>query len=187
MRIARLHEQYDITIVWTHFPLHPDTPEEGLALQELFAGRNVDLAATQARMRGLMTQEGLPYGERTHTFNSRLAQELGKWADTQEQDSAIHDALFHAYFVTGQNIGQLDTLVRIAAAVGFPEAEARQVLTSRRFKVAIDADWQRAAAFGITAVPTFVANGRGVVGAQPYEVLERLLVTAGAARRDAEA
>ena len=58
---------------------------------------------------------------------------------------------------------------------------------ARRFKAAIDADWQRAAALRITAVPTFVANGRGVVGAQPYEVLERLSVIAGAARRDAEA
>jgi predicted DsbA family dithiol-disulfide isomerase len=57
------------------------------------------------------------------------------------------------------------------------------VLIERHFKDAVDADWQRSRAFGITGVPTFVANGRGVVGAQPYEVLERLLVLAGAAPR----
>jgi predicted DsbA family dithiol-disulfide isomerase len=168
-----------VNIVWTHFPLHPETPEEGVTLEELFAGRNVDRQASQARMRGLMAQEGLPYGERTKTYNSRLAQELGKWADTQPNGAGIHDALFRAYFVDGQNIGNLDTLVAIAEGVGLSGAEACQVLTQRRFKDAVDADWQRARAFGITGVPTFVANGRGVVGAQPYEVLERLMEVAG--------
>jgi predicted DsbA family dithiol-disulfide isomerase len=134
-------------------------------------------------MQGLMATEGLPYGERTHTYNSRLAQELGKWADTQEQGAAFHDAMFQAYFVEARNIGDIDTLVQIAERVGLPASEARDVLTERRFKAAVDADWQRSQAFGITGVPTFVANGHGVVGAQPYEVLERLLTIAGATPR----
>jgi predicted DsbA family dithiol-disulfide isomerase len=116
-----------------------------------------------------------------------LAQELGKWADTQEQGAAFHDAMFHAYFVAGQNIAEIDTLVQIAESVGLPAAEARAVLTERRFKAAVDADWARSRAFGITGVPTFVANGRGVVGAQPYEVLERLLAMAGAQPRNGQA
>jgi predicted DsbA family dithiol-disulfide isomerase len=138
-------------------------------------------------MRGLMAQEGLPYGERTHTFNSRLAQELGAWATTQVDGEGIHDALFHAYFVAGKNIGHIDTLVEVAEAVGLPGSEARQVLVSRRFKDTVDTDWQRAMRLGVTGVPTFVAQGRGVVGAQPYEILERLVVLAGAQRRDTPA
>jgi predicted DsbA family dithiol-disulfide isomerase len=35
----------------------------------------------------------------------------------------------------------------------------------------------------VTGVPTFVAGGHGVVGAQPYEVLVKLLEQAGAQRR----
>lgn len=155
-------------------------------MAERFAGQNVDRAARQARMQGLMDQEGLPYGERTHTYNSRLAQELGKWADTQEQGNAFNDAMFQAYFVAGRNIGDIETLVQIAEEVGLSASEARAVLTERRFKDAIDADWQRSREYGITGVPTFVANGKGVVGAQPYEMLERLLVVAGAAPRNAQ-
>ncbi len=138
-------------------------------------------------MRGLMAQEGLPYGERTHTYNSRLAQELGAWASTQADGAGIHDALFQAYFVEGKNIGAIDTLVEVAEAVGLSGSEARQVLVARRFKDAVDVDWQRAMRLGVTGVPTFAAQGRGVVGAQPYEVLERLVVLAGAQRRDAPA
>lgn len=180
-----MKEQYDINIVWTHFPLHPETPADGVSLEELFAGRSkADVEARQARMKGLMAEEGLPYGERTHTYNSRLAQELGKWADTQPQGDVFHDAMFRAYFVAGQNIGDIDTLVQIAASVGLSANEARAVLTERRFKAEIDTDWQRSRDYGITGVPTFVAGGRGVVGAQPYATLERLLHMAGAARRN---
>jgi predicted DsbA family dithiol-disulfide isomerase len=167
-----------------HFPLHPETPKEGVSLETLFAGRNIDVEAMYARMKHLMDEEGLPYSKRTHTYNSRLAQELGKWADTQPGGEAIHDALFQAYFVEGRNIGEVATLVEIATSVGLPAADARRVLTERTFSAAIDADWQKSRAYGITGVPTFVAGGYGVVGAQPYEVLERLIEQVAEERGD---
>jgi predicted DsbA family dithiol-disulfide isomerase len=55
--------------------------------------------------------------------------------------------------------------------------------TERTYRRAVDDDWERARTIGVTAVPTFVAAGSAVVGAQPYEVLEQLIVTAGAKRR----
>jgi predicted DsbA family dithiol-disulfide isomerase len=166
-----------------HFPLHPETPVEGRSMAELYAGRNVDPEAMYQRMKGLMDSEGLPYGRRTHTYNSRLAQELGKWADTQPGGWAIHDALYKAYFVHARNIGDPDILVEIAQSGGLPADEARAVLATRRFKDAIDADWAKSHAYGVTGVPTFVAARYGVVGAQPYEVLEQLVEKAGAPRR----
>lgn len=163
---------------WIHFPLHPETPAEGKSLQELFAGRGYDMPKMQAQMRARMAAEGLPYGERKMTYNSRLAQELGKWAEEQPGGEAIHDALFKAYFVDGRNIGDADVLVQIAESVGLPGDKAREVLTTRSFKAAVDADWQKSREYGVTGVPTYVANGRGVVGAQPYEVLEELVESA---------
>jgi predicted DsbA family dithiol-disulfide isomerase len=64
-----------------------------------------------------------------------------------------------------------------------PADEARAVLTERRFKQAVDADWAKSYSYGVTGVPTFVAARYGVVGAQPYEVLEQLVQKGGAARR----
>ena len=160
---------------WVHFPLHPETPAEGKSLKELFAGRHYDIEARQAEMRARMASEGLPYGNRTMTYNSRLAQELGKWADTQPGGEAIHDALFKAYFVDGRNIGDVDVLLEVAESVGLPKEKAREVLEKRTFKDAIDQDWAKSRAYGVTGVPTFVAGRYGVVGAQPYEALVRLV------------
>lgn len=162
-------------VKWVHFPLHPDTPQNGRSLEDLFAGRGYDIPKMQAQMRARMQAEGLPYGTRTMTYNSRLAQELGAWADTQPGGEAIHDALFRAYFVDAKNIGDPEVLVDIAKSVGLPADQAREVLEKRTYKDAIDADWQKSHQYGVTGVPTFVVGNRGVVGAQPYEVLEELV------------
>ena len=183
MRTERLKQTFDITVKLVHFPLHPETPAEGRSMAELYAGRNVDPEAMYRRMKGLMDAEGLPYGRRTHTYNSRLAQELGTWAETQPGGAALHEALYKAYFVEARNIGDPEILVEIAQSVGLPAEEARAVLAERRFKDAVDADWAKSRDYGVTGVPTFVAGGYGVVGAQPYEVLEQLLEKVGAQRR----
>ena len=183
MRVEKLKETFEVETVLVHFPLHPETPLEGRSMAEVYAGRNIDPEAMYQRMKGLMDAEGLPYGRRTHTYNSRLAQELGKWADTQPGGAAIHDKLYQAYFVEARNIGDVGILVEIAQSVGLPADEARAVLAERRFKDAVDADWAKSHAYGVTGVPTFVAARYGVVGAQPYEVLEQLVEKAGAPRR----
>jgi predicted DsbA family dithiol-disulfide isomerase len=176
VRIEKLRTEHHVRIEWVHFPLHPETPVEGgRSLADLFAGRNVDRAAMHAQMKARMDAEGLPYGERTTTYNSRLAQELGKWADTQPGGEALHDALFRAYFVEARDISQPAVLLEIVEHLGLPVDAARQVLEQRTFQAAVDADWELSRRYGITGVPTFVAGRRGVVGAQPYEVLEQLV------------
>src|SRR3984893_8163177 len=170
VRVEKLPQAFDVETVLVHFPLHPETPVEGRSMAEVYAGRNVDPEAMYQRMKGLMAAEGLPYGRRTHTYNSRLAQELGKWADSQPGGAALHDKIYQAYFVEARNIGDPDLLVELAQSVGLPAEEARAVLTERRFKDAVDADWAKSHQYGVT-------------GAQPYEVLEQLLDRAGAKRR----
>ena len=165
-------------IKWVHFPLHPDTPMEGRSLADLFAGRGYDIPKMAEQMRARMEAEGLPYGDRSMTYNSRFAQELGAWADTQPGGDAIHDALFRAYFVDGKNIGDLETLVGIAQAIGLSADAARESLEKRTFKDVVDADWEKSHAYGVTGVPTFVAGKHGLVGAQPYEALEQLVTQA---------
>lgn len=184
-RVKKLKQDYDITVRLVHFPLHPETPTEGRTLLELFGRGPEDIKAKNTRMKGLMEAEGLPYSERSHTYNSRLAQEIGTWAETQSGGNAIHDKFFEAYFVDRRNIGDVEVIVDVVRSVGLDERKARAVLAERRFKDAVDADWAKSRSYGVTGVPTFVCNGQGLVGAQPYETLERLMAEIGARRRSA--
>ena len=136
-----------------------------------------------ARMKGLMDGEGLPYNRRTHTYNSRLAQELAKWADTKPGFEKIHEILYKAYFVDSRNLADKRVLLEVAQSVGLPVDEAESIIDNRTFKHEVDADWQKARQYGITGVPTFAVNGSKVVGAQPYEILAQHLTAAGAKPR----
>ena len=136
-----------------------------------------------ARLKKVAKELGLPLGERKKTYNSRLAQELGKWAETKGKGNEYHDAVFRAYFVDGENIAKADVLMGLVKAVGLPENEAREALQMRAFKESVDSDWNLAYQMGISAVPTFALNHQTVVGAQPYEVLEQFLRNNGVKKK----
>jgi len=176
-RVEKLRRNFDVDVQWLFFPLHPDTPANGLLLTELFAGRAIDIEAIHARLKSLMEAEGLQFNARTHTYNSRLAQELAKAFDS------LRDPLYKAYFEDARNIGDIEVLVNVAQASGRPAEEARLVVTERTHRAAVDADWEEARRYGITGVPSFVVGNQKVVGAQPYEILERFLIAAGVERK----
>ena len=185
MRIEKLQRTFNIDVKLVHFPLHPDTPAEGRSMAEFYASRGRDPHQMYLQMKARMDAEGLPYGERTHTYNSRLAQELGKWGDTAEGGEVLHDAFYRGYFVDRRNIGDAQVLLDIVKQQGLSVDSAREVLEQRSFRDAVDADWSKSQQAGVTGVPTFVAGGYAVVGAQPYEVLEQLMGEIGATRVDA--
>jgi predicted DsbA family dithiol-disulfide isomerase len=147
--------------------------------------RGPEIVARNQRMKENMDREGLPYNaERNMSYNSRLAQELSKWAENKGKGGEIHSALFRAYFVDVKNIGKLAPLVEIANEVGLPADEATDVLMSRTFKQSVDDDWRRCAAYGVNAVPTFLAGRYMMVGAHPYESLEQLVQKANEEARE---
>ena len=178
-----MRDGYDLEVKWIAFPLHPETPEEGLSLERLFAGRDIDIGQVLARMTAVAEAEGLPFGPRTHTYNSRLAQELGKWAEEMDAGEEFHRAAFEAYFADGVNLARKEVLTSLAESVGLDPGEAREILEERAYALKVDEDWNYARASGVMAVPTFGAGGRMVVGAQSYETLEALVVSAGAGSR----
>jgi len=156
---------------------------EGLTLEKLFEGRGVDIHEVMERLRRVALEEGLPFGKREKTYNSRLAQEMGKWAESEGRGALFHKAAFHAYFYDGINIGLTPNLVNLAVKVGLSREKAEEVLKERAFKDAVDSDWARSHELEIIAAPTFMIDTHRLVGAQPYEVLEGFLIQNHVERR----
>ena len=137
-----------------------------------------------AHLRTTADELGLPFGPRTKTYNSRLAQELGMWAITLGKGDDFHLAAFKAYFADGVNLAKIPVLLKITRNLGLPGKEAAQVLTDRLYMDAVDRDWQESQLKGITAAPTFIMGQHKLVGAQNYQALEQLVRLHGAAKRD---
>jgi predicted DsbA family dithiol-disulfide isomerase len=160
---------------WTVFPLHPETPEAGIELAELFAGRDLDLSAMQQRLAAAAEREGLPLTPRSRTFNSRRAQELGKLAQKMGRLKSYQESVYQAYFVEGRNIALREPLMELAKRAGLPELEARQALEDGTFAKEVDEDWQRSRALGISGVPAFLCEERLLVGFRPYQDLVAMI------------
>ncbi|MCE5335905.1 MAG: DsbA family protein [Desulfobacteraceae bacterium] len=175
-RIEKLKQQYGVTVRSICYPLRPDTPEEGLSMEELFAGRGVDIPAVLARLERAASDCGVPFGPRTHTYNSRRAHELAKWAATLGKEDEFHLAVFRAHFVYGLNIARIAVLIEAACSVGLDGSRVEAILAQGTFCEAVDRDWEYSRRCGIVVAPTFQYGGRRLGGAQPYRSLEKLIL-----------
>jgi predicted DsbA family dithiol-disulfide isomerase len=136
-------------------------------------GADPDEAWAMARsLQDTAAEFGLPFGELKRVSNSRLAQEVGAWAEASGRGRAFHDTAFRAFFVEGKDIGDRGVLEDLAGAVGLDRRKALRVIEERSFREAVDADWQRSRELGIRMAPTFVTDGRLLEGTKPYTVLE---------------
>jgi len=174
-RVKNLKKAYEIDIELIHFPLHPDTPVEGRKLLDLFRSTQDDIDKKNQNMSALMKKEGLPFNDRVYTFNSRLAQEIGVWAEKLDHSTSIHDNFFEAYFVHGLNIGLENVILEIVDKSGLDTDEAKKIIQNRLFSDEIDQHWKKSRNYGVTGVPTYVYNNQSIVGAQPLENLYQFL------------
>ena len=128
-----------------------------------------------AQLKATADKFGLPMGSRTQTFNSRLAPELGLWAQDEGQGHAFHMAAFQAYFVDGRNIAKTEVLLDLVRQCALDPAQAQAVLDQRSYKDAVDADWQASRDQNIMAAPTYIMGEHRLVGAQSHEKLVWLM------------
>jgi predicted DsbA family dithiol-disulfide isomerase len=154
-----------------------------MSLEQLFRGRFVDTSDIAKRLKRVAEELGLPLTHSSMIYNTRLAQEMAKWAESKGKGNEIHQALFKTYFVDSINIGHVDELTKLALSIGLSGDEARQVVESRAYKDAVDSDWNQSRAMEINGVPTFIMGDRRLVGFQPYEALEQFVSTERVVRR----
>lgn len=154
---------------WTVFPLHPEIPEQGMELAELFRGRDFDIEAMRKRLMAVATETGLLLAGRTRIYNSRRVQELGKWAETLGKGELFRQCAYRAYFAEGRNFALLPELETIAEAAGLPKDDVYDVLAQGLFAETVDADWARAMEMSVNAVPFHLYGERRLVGFHPYE------------------
>jgi predicted DsbA family dithiol-disulfide isomerase len=101
---------------------------------------------------------------------------LAGQSDSPVAQDAMKERLLQAYFVDGLDVGNPDVLADCAAEVGFDRDEAYAFLASGRGTEEVRSEIELAGDNGITAVPTYVINGRWAIpGAQEPETFAQVL------------
>ena len=123
-----------------------------------------------------ITQSGQAVGLDYHfdnvvVANTFKAQQLLKFAHSQNKQNEMEERLFEAYFTQGQNVDDLPTLLQLAAEVGLDTSGLRDALETNQYLAQVQADIAEANALGIHGVPYFVFNRKlAVNGAQESAV-----------------
>jgi predicted DsbA family dithiol-disulfide isomerase len=180
--LAAFPHRDEVEVIYRSFELDPTAQvDSGQSVTERLAekyGVSLEQAdAMNARVTSMAAGEGLDYHlERARHANTVKAHRLIHLAASKGLQDAVLERVMTAYFSEGEDIGEAETLVRLATVAGLDADEARTALEGSDYTDAVRADERRARMLGINGVPFFVVDERyGVSGAQPAELLLQVL------------
>ena len=131
-------------------------------------------------LRPLAQELGLALRVPPAPARTRKAHEAAAFAAARGVGPAIRDAVFAAYFGEGRDIGRIDVLVELGAALGLDASELKVVLDVDTLAPRIQAEQDAARGAGVEGTPTVVAGtgdeARWLVGARPYAELRAAIL-----------
>jgi len=182
---AALADEVDLQVVYRAYQLDPTAPTgPGRPVSDAYAAKFGGPERAQQIIEHVSTVaagEGLEFRmDRALRANTLLAHRLLWLAEATGHQMALKERLLRAYFCDGVDVGDADALAACAADVGMPADRVRAFLDSDDGVTQVQAQLRAAADADITAVPTFVIDGRWAVpGAQDADtfvsVIRRLL------------
>lgn len=108
--------------------------------------------------------------------HSHLVFEGYQFAKDHGKGNEYNHRVLKAFFVEGQNIGQIDVLAKLAREVGLDEKEFQEALRTRRYREAHQQALRHAyEEAGVTGVPMFVIGSQILTGLQKQETLEAVI------------
>lgn len=183
--VAQLHDEVQFEIVYRAYQLDPTaSPGTTGPVKEAYAkkfGGPERAEQIIGHVSSVAAEEGLDFRmDLALRANTLLAHRLLWLAEGSGHQYALKERLLKAYFVDGLNVGDPDVLADCAADVGMARDGVRAFLDSDDGVAEVQAQLRFAAEAEITAVPTFVLDGKWAIpGAQDADtfvnVVRRLL------------
>lgn len=182
--LASEGSQLDLEISFRPFQLDPSAPVGGTSpVRDAYAKKfgGPDKAdKIIAHVSNVAAQAGITFNmDRAVRANTLLAHRLMYLALRDYGPSAqreMKQALLESYFTNGENVADDEVLIAAAARAGIERSVVEEWLASDDGDAEVRRDIIEAGELGITAVPTFVIDGRWAIpGAQDVEVFERAL------------
>jgi predicted DsbA family dithiol-disulfide isomerase len=187
--LEKFEHKDQIDVQWRSYQLDPALPAHYDGTETEYLSQMKGMPQDQVRqMFAHVTEqaagEGLTYDfDKIVVANSFTAHRFIHLANEHGLGAEAKEALLSGHFEHGEDIGDLDYLVRTGAGLGLDGAMVREALENGRYADEVRADIAAARAVGVTGVPFFVLDRKyGISGAQPAELFSQALTQAWAER-----
>ena len=166
----------DVHVVWRPFQLNPMMPSDGMDRTTYLKAKFGSLEAfgrIEEQLLAAGTDEQIPFAfEKIQlTPNTFSAHRLVWHAAQQGKQDEVVENLFRAYFLEGNNIGDLKILMHVAAEAGLDRTETESFLASDKGAAEVKGEEAVGRRLGIRGVPYFILNGSiSISGAQPPDI-----------------
>ena len=172
--VDKLKQEFDLSVDWLGFEIHPDTPQEGMLLSSMFP--QLDPQNMFRHLRDMAAPYGITFADISLISNSHMSLEASEFAKEHGKFDTFHRALFQAYFSQGMDIGNLEVLTELGHESGLDRGVLAQALQTGNYRQKIENMRKEAVRLGVTAAPTFIIEDRDrIIGAQPIEVFKKKL------------
>jgi predicted DsbA family dithiol-disulfide isomerase len=172
--VDKLKQEFELSVEWLGFEIHPDTPQEGMLLSTMFP--QLDAQNMFRHLRDMAAPYGITFADISRISNSRMSLEASEFAKEHGGFDPFHRALFQAYFSQGMDIGSLEVLTQIGHESGLDRDPLAQALQTGKYRPLIENMRKEAARLGVNAAPTFIIEDRDrIVGAQAIDVFRKKL------------
>ena len=183
-RLSDEGTEIDLEVTFRPFQLDPSAPVGGTspvaeAYAKKFGGPDkaakiIDHVTRVASDSGI--EFNMDIALRANTLRAHRMMHLALLHNGADAQRRMKQRLLEAYFTEGRNVAADDVLLEAATAAGIPVETAQGWLDSDEGDADVRRDIIEAGELGITAVPTFVIDGRWAIpGAQDVDVFVRAL------------
>jgi predicted DsbA family dithiol-disulfide isomerase len=181
-RLRRVAKDAGVPVEVVHHAYQLDPRRTGSAstrqyLAEKYGAGNVDALLDNATRAGRTEGLELRLAD-SIACNTREGHRLVAYAASRGRglQDALVGRLMKAHFEESADLGDPETLVRLAGEVGLAANEARAALTDPALDAHVQADLDQARAMGVRGVPFFVFDGRfAFSGAHPDDAFREAL------------
>jgi len=161
--MTQMNEEVSFIVNWKPFELHPEIPSKGFDKKEYYKIKFGESSGANDRF-NFISNEGKKVGiefnfkKSKNLPNTLLAHRLLWLCRSKNIQDIVAEALFHAYFTDGRDIGNQDELIEIASENGLNRKEIRKFFQTNIGRDEVLREENRAREMNIFSVPTYIFN-----------------------------
>ena len=176
--MTQLDDEISFDVNWKPYELHPEIPKEGFDKKEYYKIKFGESSESSNRF-NFITEEAKKVGlefnfkKSKNLPNTFLAHRLLWFCRSKNKQDVLAQALFHAYFSDGRDVGNKDELIEISSENGLNRKEIKEFFQTNIGHKEVLREENRAKEMNIFSVPTYIFNKKYLlVGGQESDTFK---------------